>query len=307
MSSGVTVSSRTRRTTPRPEARKREERLQKILAAAGIASRRAAEALIREGRVRVNGRVVTELGTRAHPQRDRILVDGRRVAGKSRRQSYLVYKPRGVVSTTRDPHATKTVLDLVSSRERLFPVGRLDAPSEGLLLLTNDGELTQALLHPSFEVPRTYRVSVEGELSGAEAQQISAGIELDGRQTAPCDVRVLSAAPARRRGRDHADRRAPAPDPRDDASARSSGAALAADPLWPTSTRKPQAGRIASPATCRNAGSRAHGGASQREEASPLLNDGRGGKAGKRQWSERNSAAHKGKRPRSRILLNSDT
>ena len=197
MSSGVTVSSRTRRTTPRPEARKREERLQKILAAAGIASRRAAEALIREGRVRVNGRVVTELGTRAHPQRDRILVDGRRVAGKSRRQSYLVYKPRGVVSTTRDPHATKTVLDLVSSRERLFPVGRLDAPSEGLLLLTNDGELTQALLHPSFEVPRTYRVSVEGELSGAEAQQISAGIELDGRQTAPCDVRVLSAAPDR--------------------------------------------------------------------------------------------------------------
>ncbi len=185
---------RTRRTTPRPEARKREERLQKILAAAGIASRRAAEALIREGRVRLNGRVVMELGTRADPQRDRIHVDGRRVATNTRRQSYLVYKPRGVVTTTRDPHATKTVLDLVSSRARLFPVGRLDAPSEGLLLLTNDGELTHALLHPSFEVPRTYRVSVKGEFSAAEARQVAGGVELDGRRTAPCEVRVLSAS-----------------------------------------------------------------------------------------------------------------
>ena len=147
--------------------------------------------------MRVNGRVVTELGTRADPQRDRIHVDGRRVATKGRRQSYLVYKPRGVVTTTRDPHAAKTVLDLVSSRERLFPVGRLDASSEGLLLLTNDGELTQALLHPSFEVPRTYRVSVEGELSAAEAKQIAGGMEVGGRRTAPCEVRVLSAAPGR--------------------------------------------------------------------------------------------------------------
>ncbi len=191
------MPSRTRRTNRRPEARKRGERLQKILAAAGIASRRAAEALIREGRVRLNGRVVTELGTRADPRRDRIHVDGRRVATKGRRQSYLVYKPRGVVTTTRDPYATKTVLDLVSSRERLFPVGRLDAPSEGLLLLTNDGELTHALLHPSFEVPRTYRVSVKGQLSDVEARQIAGGMELDGRRTAPCEVRVLSAAPNR--------------------------------------------------------------------------------------------------------------
>ncbi len=147
--------------------------------------------------MRLNGQVVTELGTRADPRRDRIHVDGRRVASKVRRQSYLVYKPRGVVTTTRDPYATKTVLDLVSSRERLFPVGRLDAPSEGLLLLTNDGELTHALLHPSFEVPRTYRVSVKGQLSDVEARQIAGGMELDGRRTAPCEVRVLSAAPNR--------------------------------------------------------------------------------------------------------------
>ncbi len=147
--------------------------------------------------MRLNGQVVTELGTRADPRRDRIHVDGRRVASKGPRQSYLVYKPRGVVTTTRDPHATKTVLDLVSSRERLFPVGRLDAPSEGLLLLTNDGELTHALLHPSFEVPRTYRVTVEGELSVVQARQIAGGMELDGRRTAPCEVRVLSAAPDR--------------------------------------------------------------------------------------------------------------
>ena len=157
--------ARTRRANRRPKNGPRGERLQKILAAAGLASRRSAENLIREGRVRVDGRVVTELGARADPSRQRITLDKRRIPAKRPRASYLVYKPRGVVTSARDPHAKQTVLDLVPKAERLFPVGRLDAPSEGLLLVTNDGDLAQRLLHPSFEVPRTYRVSVAGELS----------------------------------------------------------------------------------------------------------------------------------------------
>ena len=189
--------ARTRRANRRPETGPRGERLQKILAAAGLASRRSAENLIREGRVRVDGRVVTELGTRADPSRQRITLDKVRIPSKRPRASYVVYKPRGVVTTARDPHAKKTVLDLVPKAERLFPVGRLDAPSEGLLLVTNDGDLAQRLLHPSFEVPRIYRVSVAGELSAETARQISAGVELAGRRTAPCEVRVLAREPNR--------------------------------------------------------------------------------------------------------------
>ena len=165
-------------------------RLQKILAAAGIASRRAAEEMIRAGRVAVNGTVVVELGTRAHPAGDRIEVDGHRI-GRPRRPVYhLLHKPRGVVTTTRDPHAKRTVLDLVPKGERLFPVGRLDAASEGLLLVTNDGELAQVLMHPSFEVPRNYRVSVDGFVPDDALRTLEQGIVLDGRRTAPCTARL---------------------------------------------------------------------------------------------------------------------
>ena len=138
------MSPSERRTSRRPEAR--GERLQKVLAAAGVASRRASEELILAGRVRVNGVVVRELGARADPARDRVTLDGRRVGRQRRPHYYIVHKPRGVVTTTRDPHAKKTVLDLVPARERLFPVGRLDAASEGLVLITNDGTLAQAML-----------------------------------------------------------------------------------------------------------------------------------------------------------------
>jgi pseudouridine synthase len=175
----------------RSEAGRRAPRLQQIIAAAGIASRRSAEDLIRQGRVRVNDEVVRELGARADPERDRICVDGRPLGRLRPRVSYVVYKPRGVVTTTRDPHAKRTVLDLLPARERLFPVGRLDAPSEGLLLLTNDGEIAQALLHPSFEVPRTYRVSVAGHVPASTLARLSRGIELDGRLTAPCEIRIV--------------------------------------------------------------------------------------------------------------------
>lgn len=168
----------------------RGERLQKILAEAGVASRRGAEGLILAGRVSVNGRVVRQLGTRA-ARRDRIEVDGRRIGPPRRTKSYLVYKPRGVVSTTRDPNAKRTVLDLVPSRERLYPVGRLDAASEGLLLLTNDGALAHALLHPSFEVPRTYRVSVRGTVRATALRDLARGIRVGGRRARAVEARLL--------------------------------------------------------------------------------------------------------------------
>jgi 23S rRNA pseudouridine2605 synthase len=186
------VSRRGRKPNPRAaESRTSRVRLQKLLAAAGVASRREAEALISAGRVRLNGSVVRELGTRADPRRDRIQVDGRPLGRPSRRKSYLVYKPRGVVTTTRDPHAKRTVLDLVPTEERLFPVGRLDAASEGLLLLTNDGAAAHALLHPSFGVERTYRVSVEGSVRADVLRRLSKGVEVDGRRTAVSAARLV--------------------------------------------------------------------------------------------------------------------
>ncbi len=172
-----------------PEAPR--ERLQKILAGAGVASRRSSEGLITAGRVTVNGRVVRQLGTRADPRRDRIEVDGRRVGPQRRTRSYVIYKPRGVVSTTRDPHASRTVLDLVPSRERLYPVGRLDAASEGLLLLTNNGAMAHALLHPSFEVPRTYRVSVRGAVRAAALRELGRGIRLGEHRARASEARLL--------------------------------------------------------------------------------------------------------------------
>ena len=163
-----------------------------------MTSRRGAETLIREGRVSVNGRIVRVLGTRAHPEKDRILVDGRRIGRPRRSKFYLVNKPRGVVTTTRDPHARKTIMDLVSSRERLFPVGRLDAASEGLVLLTNDGKLAQAMLHPSFAVPRTYRVSVDGEVTASVIQRLRRGVKIGpGRIATPLEVSLREAAESR--------------------------------------------------------------------------------------------------------------
>ncbi len=167
------------------------ERLQKVLADAGVASRRAAEALIEAGRVTVNGRQVRTPGTRVRARRDRICVDGKRVAQPERRRYFVVYKPRGVVSTTQDAHARRTVLDLVRSGVRLFPVGRLDSASEGLLLLTNDGELAQRLLHPSFEVPRTYRASVEGKVDATALRALASGVPVAGRRARAREVRLL--------------------------------------------------------------------------------------------------------------------
>jgi len=160
------------------------ERLQKILASAGVASRRAAEDLIRAGRVTVNGAVAT-LGESADADRDVIALDGELIQ-REPLEYWIVHKPRGVLTTVSDPQGRSTVIDLVQeSTARLFPVGRLDLLSEGLVLLTNDGPLAHSLLHPSFGKEREYRVTVRGSIDRSMLRRISAGVELEDGLTAP--------------------------------------------------------------------------------------------------------------------------
>src|SRR5438552_10094995 len=162
------------------------ERLQKILSQAGIASRRASEQLMLEGRVTVNGVTVTELGTKADPSHDDIRVDGRRIKSDERRRYLLLNKPRGYVTTRSDPQRRKTVIDLMGGvREYVYPVGRLDFESEGLLLLTNDGDLAAKLTHPRHGVPRVYEARVLGVPDAHDIARLSRGIMIDGRRTAP--------------------------------------------------------------------------------------------------------------------------
>jgi pseudouridine synthase len=168
-------------------------RLQKILSTSGVASRRAAERLMTEGRVTVNGQTVRELGTRADPDADDIRVDGRAVRQRSRRLYLLVNKPRGYVTTRSDPEDRPTVLDLVPGlHDYIYPVGRLDYDSEGLLLLTNDGDLAAALTHPSHEVAREYHARVRGTPDARAIDDLSRGIMIDGRRTAPAEVAVVA-------------------------------------------------------------------------------------------------------------------
>jgi 23S rRNA pseudouridine2605 synthase len=171
-------------------------RLQKLLAEAGLASRRAAEAWIRAGRVRVNGQIAG-LGESADPASDDVRVDGKRLAAE-RRSYWLLHKPKNVLTTTADPWAKeagrRTVLELLPAaarRTRLYPVGRLDLDSEGLLLLTNDGALAQALLHPSHGCEREYRVEAWGEVTVETGRRLARGVELDDGPTLPCRVRVV--------------------------------------------------------------------------------------------------------------------
>jgi 23S rRNA pseudouridine2605 synthase len=167
------------------------ERLQKILSQAGIASRRASEQLMLEGRVTVNGVTVRELGTKAEPGRDDIRVDGRRVKLVEHHRYVLLNKPRGYVTTRSDPQKRKTVLDLLRGvKEYVYPVGRLDYDSEGLLLLTNDGDLAARLTHPSHGVARVYEARVAGIPDDHDLDRLARGIVVDGRRTAPADVKL---------------------------------------------------------------------------------------------------------------------
>jgi 23S rRNA pseudouridine2605 synthase len=166
-------------------------RLQKILSTAGVASRRAAEALITQGRVSVNSATVSELGSKADPERDDIRVDGRRVKAPAARRYFLMYKPKGYITSRSDPEQRATVIDILARhgiRDYVYPVGRLDYDSEGLLILTSDGELAALLTHPSHGVGRKYEVRVLGNPDDHEIERIARGVVVDGRRTAPADV-----------------------------------------------------------------------------------------------------------------------
>jgi pseudouridine synthase len=168
--------------------------LQKVLSAAGVASRRLSEDLIRQGRVTVNGAVVTELGSKANLDRDDIRVDGRRVQPRRRTRYILLNKPRGYVTTRRDPQGRPTVMDLLKEvHEYVYPVGRLDYDSEGLLLLTNDGELAARLTHPRHEVDRVYEARIRGVPDAHALDRLARGVVVDERRTAPARVELVEA------------------------------------------------------------------------------------------------------------------
>lgn len=173
----------------------REERLQKVLAARGVASRRAAEELIREGRVSVDGRVVLELGTKVDVERATIRVNGRPL-GRPRPVYLLLNKPRGYLTTASDPEGRRTVYDLLDTKERVFPVGRLDMDSEGLLLLTNDGALANRIAHPRYRIDKEYHALVEGTPTPQQLDHLRrGGLPLDGRRTSPAEIGVLERGP----------------------------------------------------------------------------------------------------------------
>ncbi len=171
-----------------------EQRLQKILSQAGVASRRKAEQLIVEGRVSVNGKTVTELGSKADIESDHIKVDGR-LLRKPKRHIYIaIHKPKGVVTTVSDPEGRETVMHLLRGvKERVFPVGRLDYHSEGLLLLTNDGEFAHRITAPASHVIKTYVVKANGPLTEEQEREFRAGIPLHGRKTAPAELKMIKA------------------------------------------------------------------------------------------------------------------
>lgn len=168
------------------------ERLQKIISAAGITSRRASEELILAGRVTVNGTVVTELGSKADPSSDTVAVDGKPLTIASKKLYLLLYKPVGYLTTLDDPEGRPLVTDLLKEvGERVYPVGRLDYNTEGLLLLTNDGEWANHLMHPRHEVEKEYHVRVRGKVHKSQLDQLAGGVEIEGRKTAPARVCMI--------------------------------------------------------------------------------------------------------------------
>jgi len=171
------------------------ERLQKYLARCGVASRRASEQIIVGGRVRVNGQTAAELGTSIDPERDRVELDGRAVRPPRTLTYVALNKPIGVVSTASDPQGRRTVLDLVDVDARLFPVGRLDYDSEGLLLLTDDGDLAMHLTHPRHTVEKEYEALLTADPSEAALSRLRTGVPLDGSLTAPAHVERLATVP----------------------------------------------------------------------------------------------------------------
>jgi 23S rRNA pseudouridine2605 synthase len=170
-----------------------EERLQKILARAGVASRRKAEEMITEGRVRVNGQIISELGSKADLDRDHIKVDGKLLHAPRRLVYIALNKPKGVVTTVTDPQGRETVMDFIKGvKERVYPVGRLDYHSEGLILLTNDGEFANRITAARTHVQKTYVVKVTSEITPEQEKQFREGIYLHGKKTAQAQIKLLN-------------------------------------------------------------------------------------------------------------------
>ena len=167
------------------------ERLQKVIANLGYCSRRKAEELIKDGKVLVNGNIVTELGTKVKNS-DTIEVEGNILDNNKNYEYYILNKPRGVVTTTNDEHGRKTVIDLIDTSTRIYPIGRLDYDTTGLLLLTNDGELANKLMHPSFKIDKTYIAKIEGIISSISIKKLRSGVVIDGYKTRPARVKVKS-------------------------------------------------------------------------------------------------------------------
>jgi 23S rRNA pseudouridine2605 synthase len=169
-----------------------EERLQKLLAHAGIASRRKAEELIVAGRVSVNGKTVTELGSKADPAVDKVKIDGQVISEPKNHVYIALHKPKNVISTVHDPQGRETVMSFFKGmRERIYPVGRLDYASEGLLLLTNDGDFANRLLSPASHITKTYLVKVNGPLTAEQEESFRRGIPMHGRKTAPAGLKLI--------------------------------------------------------------------------------------------------------------------
>lgn len=197
---GHTGGTGTSPSSPEPRATRHAPetlvRLQKVIADSGLTSRRKAEDLIRVGRVVVNGRVVRELGTKVDPARDHVKVDGRHLKPQPPYIFIMLNKPKGVVSTLGDPAGRPTLQDLIRGvRLRVFPVGRLDFDSEGLVLLTNHGEIGEALLHPRYHVPKTYLVKVKGVLTEEEIKSLRDGVDLGDGCSAPATIKKVAKAP----------------------------------------------------------------------------------------------------------------
>lgn len=171
--------------------------LLKYLANSGVASRRRVQEFIKEGRVKVNGKIITQPGLLINPQTDEILVDDKKVKGEKEFIYLILNKPKGIVSTAVDEHGRPTVVSLVESPQRLYPVGRLDQSSTGLIILTNDGELTNHLTHPRYQTPKTYQLVVAGRVRPDQLQKLRNGVFLKEGRTAPAKVEIIKQDPKR--------------------------------------------------------------------------------------------------------------
>ncbi len=166
-------------------------RLNKYLAMCGVASRRKADELIQQGKVAVNGQVITQLGVKINPKKDKVTVDGKPVKPEEKLVYIVLNKPKDCITTVKDEKGRRTVLDLVKVKQRIFPVGRLDRNTTGVLLLTNDGELAYRLMHPKYKVEKAYKVEIDKPIKPEDLEKLRRGIMLDGRMTEACDVYIL--------------------------------------------------------------------------------------------------------------------